>query len=155
MPLVRDGQSNLIRIIYSLGAVILLIASLFFVLEWSYARELFGLGLFMEIIVFVLSLIEPSSSGRKEEIVFKPKKEVKFTPLVNEANSRESGAQTLEQSISKLTDLNEQLAKSLQKVELNYQDNLLRTSQLEQRMEKLQLQIRKTNEQLQQLTEET
>lgn len=155
MPLVRDGQSNLIRIIYTLGAVILLIASLFFVLEWSYAKELFGLGLFMEIIVFVLSLIEPQKSTGKQEIVFKPKKSTKFIPdTPTEAHSN-SAQHSLEDSISTLTDLNQQLAKSLQKVELNYQDNLLRTSQLEQRMEKLQLQIRQTNEQLKQILNET
>ncbi len=158
MPLVRERQSNLIRIIYSIGAVILLIASLFFVLEWSYAKELFGLGLFLEIIVFTLTLIEPRAERSTEEIIFKPKNKKPLQSELKDSRfqkTNESYDSNLEQSIAKLTNLNEQLAKTLQKVELNYQDNLLRTSQLEQRMEKLQLQIRKTNEQLNKLTEET
>lgn len=90
MPLVRERQFNLINFLYSIGTVILLVAALFMVLEWEHARTLFGVGLFIEIVVFVISLIdkETEDPGYTEEIVFPPvaekvvKKKAEKLPII-------------------------------------------------------------------------
>jgi archaellum component FlaC len=82
--------------LYGLGAIALLVAALSTVLEWKYARQLFAAGVIVEILVFIVSLIDipPSESDRTEEIVFPPNQERK--------NQSDAGVETKSEPESEL-----------------------------------------------------
>lgn len=96
--------------LYSSGAIILLIASLFFVMGWDYARVLFGAGLFIEIVVFLISVIDPTSSHTelKEEIVFpsvserKHSKEIRLNSPKQVESTNNTDLRVLTQTIQEM-----------------------------------------------------
>ena len=154
MPLVRDRQSNLIRFIYTLGAIILLIAALLLILEWPYAKELFGLGLFLEIIVFILSIIEPSSSDiksnhhtQKSSSFEKPK----FTLDLKSKPTEQANNQHLIDSIAELSRITSQLSDTVERLHRNNEDSLVRTGAIEQQIEQLAQQVKDTDEKINKL----
>ncbi|MFY0643629.1 MAG: hypothetical protein JXR19_04115 [Bacteroidia bacterium] len=157
MPLVRDRQSNFIRFIYTLGAIILLIAALLLILEWPYAKELFGLGLFLEIIVFILSIIEPKNSNIKTNSTYSDSTEFvkpKFTLDLTSKSKNTSEDGHLVDSIEQLSKITSQLSDTVERMHMNYEDSIVRTGVLEQQIEKLSLQLRKTDEKIKSLNDD-
>ena len=145
MPLVPERQSNLVRFIYTVGAVILLTASLFYVLEWDYAKELFGLGLFLEIVVFILSLLEPEEKEATQTNTAHLAKNQKFQLELPRRTNKDRYSKTVDTHEDELLD-------TLRAVQAEIRQQHQDTVNLEQRMESLHLQLEETQKQLEQLT---
>lgn len=158
MPLVRERQFNLINFLYSLGTVILLVAALFMVLEWEYAKQLFAAGLFIEIVVFVISIIdkEPEELNYSEEIVFPPQAEnipkkektvSKKTEKLSELDDVKASLQDITDSISSLNNTTKDLVNTVSHIQDNYERLIERNSknktELELLKEKLDLTYKK------------
>lgn len=133
MPLVRERQFNLIHFLYALGTIVLLTAALFVALELDYAKELFAIGLFIEILVFIISLIEPDKEDKEysEEIVFPPikssehEKKPKFRLKRKSNADKQIPLETIQtdevlETLASIRSTTEQLSRSIQDLQQNY-----------------------------------
>lgn len=129
MPLVRERQFNLIQFLYVVGTIVLLTAALFVALELKYAKELFAAGLFIEILVFIISLIDKDKDEKEntEEIVFPPvKKESKpkfrlKRNAVPETRTVSDDSSEMMETLQSIRTTTEHLARSVDSLQRNYQ----------------------------------
>lgn len=115
MPLLRETQSNLMQFLYATGAVVLLVAALFLVMDWDYAQEVFALGILIEILVFIFSVIDPegAKTHQHKEIAFPPKAKIR----TSRKQVRLPKEQDMNAVIASLTEMNKSMEYLLQTTE--------------------------------------
>lgn len=155
MPLVRERQFNLIHFLYAVGTIVLLAAALFVALELDYAKELFAIGLFIEILVFIISLIEPDKEEKEysKEIVFPPSKSsdaikkskfrLKRRSAADKKNDTESTpTDEVLETLASIKSTTEQLALSIQDLQQNYRQLSISTDKNQQDLQELKEKIK-------------
>jgi len=124
------SKFDVINFIYGVGAAVILIAAMFKFLGWSYANEIFIVGLTTEAIVFLISafqwrIIKKDYSWEKVFPVLKTEKEGKDTKIdltdsiqtyYKNTESILKSVQGLDSTIQNMTKASQQLSDSITKI---------------------------------------
>ncbi|MBR9860303.1 hypothetical protein GYB22_06060 [bacterium] len=165
MPGLRDRQFNLIHFLYGFGAIVILVAALSTVLEWKYARHLFAAGIIVEIVIFIVSLIDipPSEIPSTPEIVFPPQDhstedseaQKKTSPEKNnELDKVLSSIEGLNDSFQLLRRSNQDLNESVQQIKQDYREIKRSTLNFEQSLNTIKSKVDQTSEKVEKLEKE-
>lgn len=134
------GKLDIITFIYGFGAAIVLVGAMFKFLGWTFANELFIVGLSIEAIVFLISAFE-----RKEEEV-----EYRWEQVFPQLNGGSSDAQLagyqqamqqFETSLKGMTDSMQDLSKTLAEVRGYLAEGAQSSGQMKAQMEDFSAQM--------------
>ncbi len=132
----KKGKLDTITFIYGFGAAIVLVGAMFKFLGWSFANELFIVGLSIEAVVFMISAFE-----RKEEEV-EYKWENVFPQLQGQANGHSLNGNAygdaMEQfhyTLRSMTDEVRDLATSMRDIRESIQSSSISSKSMQEQME--------------------